>query len=55
MTEQRLEPLDPEQRRLRDQLLAQLKEAQNLQARVTPRRTRLEQLRHFIMYRRQRS
>jgi hypothetical protein len=44
----RLERLDPERRRRRIRLLAELAEAQALRERVAPRRARMERLRELI-------
>jgi hypothetical protein len=51
----RLERLDPERRRRRIRLLAELAEAQALRARVAPRRARKERLRELITSRRRMS
>jgi hypothetical protein len=51
----RLERLDPERRRRRIQLLAELAEAQALRDRVAPRRARMERLRDLITSRRRMS
>ena len=48
----RLERLDPERRRRRIRLLAELAEAQALRERVAPRRARMERLRELISSRR---
>lgn len=43
--------LDPERRRRRVQLLAEMAEAQSLRVRVTQRRTRVDRLREIIAQR----
>ncbi len=48
----RLQRLDPDRRRRRLQLLAELADAKALRDRVQPRRARTEQLRELIAYRR---
>jgi hypothetical protein len=48
----RLERLDPERRRRRIRLLAELAEAQALRERIAPRRARMERLRELISSRR---
>jgi hypothetical protein len=52
MTAPRLERLDPERRRRRIRLLAELTEVQALRDRVAPRRARMERLRELITSRR---
>ncbi|HEY0359498.1 MAG TPA: hypothetical protein VGD11_13015 [Mycobacteriales bacterium] len=47
-----LSRLDPERRRRRIQLLAELAEAQALRDRVAPRRARMERVREVIVHRR---
>lgn len=55
MTVQGPERLDPDRRRRRIQLLAELAEARALRTRVAPRRARLERMRDFITTRRRMS
>jgi hypothetical protein len=52
MSGQDIERLDPERRRRRIQLLAELAEARALRNRVAPRRARHERQRDFITNRR---
>jgi hypothetical protein len=51
-TTRSLSRLDPERRRRRVQLLAELAEAQALRDRVAPRRARLDRVRELIAHRR---
>jgi hypothetical protein len=55
MTAQTPDRLEPERRRRRIQLLAELAEARALRTRVAPRRARLERLRDLITTRRRMS
>jgi hypothetical protein len=48
MTALRLERLDPDRRRRRIRLLAELAGAQTLRDRIAPRRARMERLRELI-------
>ncbi|HEV7756362.1 MAG TPA: hypothetical protein VGO94_10940 [Mycobacteriales bacterium] len=51
-TTRSLSRLDPERRRRRIQLLAELAEAQALRERVSPRRARMDRVREVIVHRR---